>query len=408
MRKGTILLVWLVMSACSAGDAGGGDRKSNPTGGNRLPGSDGKAGSGAGDFDNAPGGSIQKPSTTLPNTDPNLQRGLCEVVHLNASPSTPDMLIVLDRSGSMQVEGRWVPSSNAVRSVVKRLQSQIRFGLALFPDPAATGSMNNNNNGVQIDASACISDPDPLDCISKLLADAGVMVNTDTSSGPCAAGKIVVPADLNSGDAIESALNMTQPNGGTPTPETLQRLVEDFAVPAGPDAVVRPKYILLVTDGQPTCPTGGGSLTTQPDIDSSNAAIEMLAARGARTYVIGYNTTGPGNELVSSVLDGFAQRGGTGDTKHRPVENEASLLAEFQRIAGAAVSCTFVLDKAPPRADYVLVKVNGTQVNLNDPNGWALINGRTVELRGATCDMLQRDGDHLVDAEVRCEVVAPQ
>jgi hypothetical protein len=83
------------------------------------------------------------------------------------------------------------------------------------------------------------------------------------------------------------------------------------------------------------------------------------------------------------------------------------LRAELQRIAGVAISCTFVLDKAPPRADYVLVRVDGTQVNLDDPNGWRLVNGRTIELTGAACDTLQRDGNHAVDAEVRCELVSP-
>jgi hypothetical protein len=399
MRKRSLVLVWLAISACSGSDAAGNRSMSGVT----SPSARRDAGSAPGDFDNAPPGSIPLAGTASV-TPPGYVDGLCEVVRLNASPSTPDMLIVLDRSGSMQVEGRWMPSANAVRSIVSRLQSRIRFGLALFPDPAATGQ----GTSVQVDASPCLTDPDPLACVGRLLADAGVTVNTGTSGGPCSPGKIVVQTDLNSGSAIEAALNMTVPNGGTPTPETLQRVATDFAAPAGPDAVVRPKYVLLVTDGQPTCPTGAGSLTTQQDIDASNTAIDVLASRGVRTYVIGYNTTGPGNEAVANVLDGFAQRGGTGDRQHRPVENESSLLAEFERIAAAAVSCTFVLDKAPPRADYVLVKVDGRQVNLNDPNGWALINERTVELRGKTCEQLQGDGDHSIDAEVRCEVVAPQ
>jgi Mg-chelatase subunit ChlD len=400
MRNGTVTLLLCSLWACSASDAGDG-RDVNGAGRSASGNAVGGAGSGANDFDNAPMGSI--PIGGRPTAGP--ASGLCEVKHLTASPSTPDMLIVLDRSGSMQVEGRWVPSSNAVHSIVNRLQSQIRFGLALFPDPAATGGMGTS---VQIDASACISDPDPLDCVGRLLADAGVSVNTGTTGGPCSPGKIVVPTDLNSAAAIDTALNMTSPNGGTPTPETLQRLVADFGSPAGPDAIARPKFVLLVTDGQPTCPNGGGQLTTQPDIDASNTALEMLSDRGVRTYVIGYNTTGPGNEAVAAVLDGFAQRGGTGDLHHRPVEDEASLLTEFQRIAGAAVSCTFVLDQAPPRADYVRVQVDGVQVNLNDANGWILLNGRTVELRGTTCQKLQSDGDHLVDAVVQCEVVSPQ
>jgi hypothetical protein len=225
----------------------------------------------------------------------------------------------------------------------------------------------------------------------------------------CAPGKIVVPVALDNASAIDTALMMTQPNGGTPTPDTLSMLVDQFtAPPADPDVVPPAKYILLVTDGQPTCPNGAGMDTTPPDIDASNAAIEALTAKGVHTYVIGYNTTGPGNEMLAQVLDGFAMRGGTGDTHHRPVEDEASLTAVFQGIAGQLVSCTFALDKAPPRADHVLVRLDGNQVNLDDPNGWGLVGDRTIELRGNACMTVQSNGDHLVDAEVRCETVVPE
>jgi hypothetical protein len=98
--------------------------------------------------------------------------------------------------------------------------------------------------------------------------------------------------------------------------------------------------VLLVTDGQPTCPTGAGSLTTQQDIDASNTATDALASRGVRTYVIGYNTSGPGQRARREPARRFAQRGGTGDRQHRRVEDESSLLAEFERIAAAAVSRT--------------------------------------------------------------------
>ena len=92
---------------------------------------------------------------------------------------------------------------------------------------------------------------------------------------------------------------------------------------------------MLVTDGAPTCPDGKGTETTPSDIEATHTAIDALRDQHVRTYVIGYDTTGPGNEMLESVLDGFATRGGTGDHKHRPVEDEASLLNEFQKIASA-------------------------------------------------------------------------
>jgi Mg-chelatase subunit ChlD len=399
MRKRTVVVLFWAVAACSSSEPGG-QRSAN---GSSHPNGVG-GGAGATMFnDNTNPAAIGGGAAP---TNPGGSSDVCEKVHLSATQTTPDMLIVLDRSGSMGLEGRWQPSVSAVRSIVSGLQAQIRFGLALFPDPAAAGS--SSRGGVQIDASSCISDPDPLGCVTRLLADAGVAVNTGTTGGPCAPGKIVVPVGLNSASAIDTALSMTTPNGGTPTPDTLRNLVDQFAVTPAPDEPPRSQFILLVTDGQPTCPNGGGSLTTQPDIDASDSALEMLTARGVRTYVIGYNTSGPGNEDVAAVLDGFAQRGGTGDTHHRPVEDEASLASEFQRIAAAAVSCSFALDEAPARADYVLVRVDGKQINLGDPNGWSLVNQRSVELHGSACTQLQSGGTHAVDAEVQCDVVTPE
>jgi hypothetical protein len=122
--------------------------------------------------------------------------------------------------------------------------------------------------------------------------------------------------------------------------------------------------------------------------------------------VIGYDTTGAGNEMLASVLDGFAMRGGTGDTKHRPVEDETSLLTELQRITGAIVGCTFTLDKPPSRADFVRVTLDGKQVNLGEMNGWKLNGDRIVELTGAACETF-KSGAHAVDVEVQCSVVGP-
>jgi hypothetical protein len=318
---------------------------------------------------------------------------ICEIVQVNANPATPDVLIVLDRSGSMTEGGRWMPSVSALRRVTMELQSSIRFGLAMFPDPASA-PMN-----VVDDLAMCFTAPDPNACLQELTG----------SLAACVPGKVVVPVAIDNAAAIGTAFDMTLPAGGTPTGETLQGLVNTFGAPeTNPDAMQIAKFVLLVTDGQPTCPAGNGSATTQPDIDLANTAIDALTANGVRTYVIGYDTSGPGNEMFASVLDGFAQRGGTGDTMHRPVEDEMSLLTEMQRIAGDVVSCSFVLDEAPPRADFVLVRLDGQQINLGDPNGWDLVGDRNVQLMGTSCETLKDGSPHAVDVEVRCDVVVPQ
>ncbi len=329
--------------------------------------------------------------------DPPSGSGACEVVQLVTDPVIPEMMIVLDRSGSMTDGGRWDPSVAAVRGVTEKLQDKIHFGLALFPNPDAApmvGPMVDN-------ITDCLTMPNPQACIQQFNAQ-------DTDEVACAPGKIFVPVAENSAKMIGSVLDKTKPAGGTPTSDTLQQILMTYgADEPSPDMKPHPKFVLLVTDGMPTCPTGHGSDTNQADIDASNAAVEALAANNVKTYVIGYDTSGPSNAMLAATLDGFAQRGGTGDMMHRTVEDEQSLLTELSRITMAIASCSFELNSKPERADHVLVRLDGKQVNLDDGNGFALIGDRTVELRGASCSTY-REGNHLIDAQVLCEVVQPQ
>ena len=307
--------------------------------------------------------------------------GVCEVVQLVTNPQVPDMMIVLDRSGSMEDGGRWEPSVSAVRKITTDLQARIRFGLALFPESEDFTWMTSSTNG-------------------------GFTISVGGGSS-CAPGKVVVPiAPMNAGP-IGMQLDMTQPNGGTPTSETLMKLVADYAeMEPAPDMQPHPKYVLLVTDGAPTCPNGRGEDTNDADINASYAAIDALTERGVKTFVIGYDTATPGNEMLAQVLDGFAQRGGTGDQKHRPVEDEASLTSALESITATISSCSFSLDKAPERADYVLVTLDGKQLNLDDPNGWRMSDDRTVEIVGEACNTF-KNGQHLLNAQVQCMVVQP-
>jgi hypothetical protein len=349
----------------SVGGAGGFENR-NPTAGTSGT-------SGTGDF----GGS--------PNDD-----GVCEEIVAHAEPQTPDMMIVLDRSGSMEEGGRWDPSVAAVRLVTEELQSQVRFGLAMFPQPQPDVGMMLGS------IAECVFAPDPNACIAELEAQA------------CAPGSIETPVAIDNAAAIGAALNATEPLGGTPTGGTLEMLLEAFANQVqGPDAMITPKYILLVTDGQPTCPSGAGRDVNQADIDLSYAAMDALTARGVRTYVIGYDTTGMGNEELATVLDGLAQRGNTGDTQHHPVEDQDSLLQTIRDIAFKAVSCSYMLDQPPLQPEFVLVTLDGQQVNLGDPNGWELIGDRIVQLNGTSCATLQGGGSHSVEVQVLCSVVPP-
>jgi hypothetical protein len=253
----------------------------------------------------------------------------CDKLNINARPQAPRILIVQDRSGSMVGYGdtrnmgknRWAPSANAIKKLTSDLTETVAFGLMLFPSKAA-GPWGR---------------PTPA-----------------TSCGP---GKLNVPVATMTADAIAMALDANPPDiGATPTASTLEvakgALSEDGCVDCGNPP---PMYVLLVTDGQPTCGANGVATPTSEEVDATVAAIEDLRKNNISTYVIGYDTAS--DPPAAAAMDLFAMAGGT--DKYLPVEDEASLLAELTRIAGQLVPCEFELSSDIPDPTYVRVEIDG-------------------------------------------------
>src|SRR4051794_8213497 len=67
---------------------------------------------------------------------------------------TPDILIVLDRSGSMEMNGRWDPSVKGVESITAALDSQINFGLMTFPSDDRTVQYTCKAGAIQVPVGA--------------------------------------------------------------------------------------------------------------------------------------------------------------------------------------------------------------------------------------------------------------
>jgi hypothetical protein len=172
-------------------------------------------------------------------------------------------------------------------------------------------------------------------------------------------------------------------------------------------------YIVLVTDGAPNCSEddfngvfggGGPADFDQMAFEASLAAIKSMAKDGIKTFVLGYDAND--NAQLKMSLDAMAVAGGTGDTEHHEIENEAGLIEAFTAIAGKAVSCDFSLSMAPNDPSYVLVKVGGEQLNFGDPNGWILSDDKlTLTLQGSACGKLPKvQGSH-VSVKVQCTEV---
>ncbi|MFT3926406.1 MAG: VWA domain-containing protein [Myxococcales bacterium] len=302
--------------------------------------------------------------------------GICEEQILRSQGVIPEMLIVLDRSGSMKTldVNRWDPSVAAVTEVTANLDARAKFGLMVFP-------------GIEDPTQNCVRVGNSVSCSSQ------------SNSVSCDAGTLEVPVGLHQAAAIDAALSKMSPFGGTPTSATLAEAGKVLgSTSSDPDAMVTPRYVLLVTDGAPNCADVAAS--DAPDLENTVKQIEQLAAQGTHTYVIGYNTQAD----LKPAMDMMAAAGDTGSTEHIAVENQQSLQQALEGILGKATSCAVRLDKAPNSRSYVAVTLDQTTLKLDDPNGFSLsMDGRTVTVLGKACEDLAASSQRTVRVKVACE-----
>jgi hypothetical protein len=262
----------------------------------------------------------------------------------------PDMLVVLDRSGSMNsppatfpptFTTKWASMKTSLTSVVTAKQQQIKFGLLEFP--------------------------------------------SDDNCAATAAPKVNI--GLGSGPGVTNYFSNRSPNGNTPAHIGLASALTYFnSLPVNPAG----RYVLFATDGLPNCL--GGVPETASDAQTV-AAVTALFNAGIKTYVLGFGQFAG----MAGVLNDAAVAGGKakpGATKYYEATNAAELSAAFQQIAGGVIvpSCSFQLQTTPPDPNNVTVTINGVSVprSPSHATGWDYSpNAMTITFFGAYCDQIK-------------------
>jgi hypothetical protein len=266
----------------------------------------------------------------------------------------PEMLIVLDRSGSMLTNG-WSQAVSSVELVTAELDDRIDFGLLLFPD--STGYA-------------------------------------------CTASTVDVPLGPQRASAIKALLDGTTPLGNTPTAAALAT-AHTALVAANADAGVSKaaQYAVLITDGAPNCAAGG---IDQALVSASVNELAAMRREGIKTYVLGYLVSDAPSQAA---LDSMAVAGGTGDTHYRDIGDSDALQTELSHIAADANTCKFVLDAPATEASHILVKLDGTPLNFGASDGWQIDgDNRTITIVGQACAALKA-GERELAIKVLCETV---
>jgi hypothetical protein len=320
----------------------------------------------------------------------------------------PNVVVLVDRSKSMfendagSVRAQlWDPLedalTNASDGVIPQLQSEVRFGFAAYNrDAAATVAA----------------------CPSLARVPIGLGNGAAIASAYSAAG--VVPNDYYKWD--------------TPTAESVQAVTAELM--AFPES--GPRYILLVTDGNPDrC----GEADPQCGQDDSIAAVQAAFAVGITTYVVGigdiaitdtnptsgcwgrcgpdhlrdlanagmglpvlrntdptylsncFNNRRDANGVQQYVANYVDDATLAGQAPFFAPAGRSALRDTLANILSGVRSCTFTLTQEvrAGKESTGNVLLDGVALSYADPDGWVLAGGRDITLQGAACERLQND-----------------
>ncbi|HSY40636.1 MAG TPA: VWA domain-containing protein [Polyangia bacterium] len=293
----------------------------------------------------------------------------CGTSMVPVMPLPPDVLIIQDKSGSMNdddndssckggcgANSKWTQLTMALTTVVQNTQANVNWGLKYFSD----------NN-------ACSASKAPAVGVAAM------------NGGP-----------------ITTSIMGTQPGGNTPTRDAISSGAAYLATLTD----TNPKFLLLATDGLPNCPTGCASMsnpstsctnTDNPSEDmAAEAAIMMAAAQGYQTFVIGIGNV----STAQNTLNQFAINGGQAQTgaatSYFAATDEATLEAALLKVVGSVLSCTIQLTGVPMNLTNVAVSVDNasgtpTKVPEDGTNGWTYTDttNTAIELHGSYCDNIK-------------------
>lgn len=289
----------------------------------------------------------------------------CPRVSFTAKPTTPSILLLLDRSGSMLStfgggdDTRWDVVRQALvaptTGVVSQLEGKAYFGSMIFQN---------------ININTC----------PQLITSTRALGNAAT---------------------IRAALaDPPRSDSGTPTAKSLEAAVASFT--SSPAPAGSPKIIVLATDGRPN-PCGNKQ---DGDYPVEQAAVENTAgaayAAGIRTIPLSVATSQQDVHLQRVANRGAGVQQGQPNAPLYKGDTPANLKAAFEAIIGGAISCDLTINGTVDETQAA-----GGEVKLNDRKltygtDWQLVGNNTIRLLGASCTELKNTATPKVDGTFPC------
>lgn len=334
----------------------------------------------------------------------------CAGDRYDGEPVPLDILILLDRSGSMDGEDgdKWTPVTNSINTFLQSVTGDgVAVGLTFFPVPWTSQPSLPQQCASTADCGAygpCI----PL--LVTNVCSGSVAGNDSCVSVDYTTPRVPITALPGAASQIQSAMASENPGGGsTPMTPALQG-VHDYAAVWAQAHTDHQVVVVLATDGEPNNCTGN-------DVNASAAiaASALSASPSVKTFVIGIGNLG--------VLNTIAQQGGTDSAYIVSSGNAGQGFLDAMNEIRGAVSCQYKIPtptEGNPNPDKVNVgitqqgmeqevvpQVSGPGACVGQP-GWYYDNPSNptqILLCPASCDIVEYSENVVVDVVIGCDTV---
>ena len=319
-----------------------------------------------------PAGQICAPDgrcTAAPRADGSVADGsVCANVSLVARPVTPNVVVIVDQSGSMRSNdftpgvNRWDALRNVLLAtpdgLIASLESQVRFGLALY----------SGEEG----AAEC-----------PLMTEVGFALDNYA--------------------AIAATYNAAEPIAETPTGDAIDAVLD--RVLNTPDPSPDPTIFIVATDGEPDrCE----QFNPQRGQGEATAAVERAFNAGIRTFIISVGEGVVSDQHLQDMANSGLGRGATDPNAEFWVAgDEQGLTDALASIVGGVLNCDVFLEGRidVSTACTGTVELNGRALTCNDPNGWQPVSENRIQILGTACEELQNESGAILEAEFPCNVI---
>lgn len=327
-------------------------------------------------------GEVQPPTTVDGGNGAVVTAGdNCNEVEVEFEAKVPSVFILVDRSSSMFERGLWEPLKQGVLAIVEQLDKDVRFGFSSY---------------------------------------------TGVAGGMCPELTMRVAAADNNFEAIKAAYDrVTAPTykGETPTSRAIDEITATLAAePAGP------KFIVLVTDGEP-------DFCDDPNVTCSRdavvASVQAAQSKGIGTFIFSVGgsvdrahlqdvaNAGTGQGVQDRQMAVFYQCNG-GRAAYGPqagsapffepnVNDQKALVAALSSVVAGVRSCVFELSGKLEIdlnvANLGEVEIDGKRIPFGGSDGFRMNSSTQLELLGNACAQLRKPETKQISIDFPCKAI---